>query len=188
MTTSSGTSAIHARGYNSKLGNEKMKECAGARRAPLGPRYYLPHRGWSLSKSAKNFSAVTNQSDCERSKRQFLTQKDENVTGKVTNFGRATKGTKESQPQKGTKGTKRLFKFRVFLLCAFCAFLWLNFFCLFVAQCGRTQSFLTGSTFRGEALKDRSEGCWRSGRRRSGDVGGGARSTFSSIPCRAGIL
>src|SRR5215213_8017236 len=32
---------------------------------------------------------------------------------------------------------------------------------------GRTQSFLTGSTFRGEALKERSEGSWRSGRRRS---------------------
>jgi hypothetical protein len=38
---------------------------------------------------------------------------------------------------------------------------------------GRTQSSLTGSTFRGEALKGRSEGNWRSGRRRSGEVGGG---------------
>jgi hypothetical protein len=40
-------------------------------------------------------------------------------------------------------------------------------------KCGKTRSFLTESTFRGEALKDRSEGGWRSGRRRSGDVGGG---------------
>jgi len=38
---------------------------------------------------------------------------------------------------------------------------------------GRTQSFLTGFTVRGDALKGCSEGSWRSGRRRSGDVGGG---------------
>ena len=52
---------------------------------------------------------------------------------------------------------------------------------------GRTQSFLTGSTFRGEALKERSEGSWRSGRRRSGDVGGGGTATVSvfSVSCRA---
>lgn len=32
---------------------------------------------------------------------------------------------------------------------------------------GRTRPFLTGSTFRGEALKGRSAGGWRRGRRRS---------------------
>src|ERR1041384_2649195 len=53
-------------------------------------------------------------------------------------------------------------------------------------KCGRTQSFLTGSAYRGEALKDRSEGCWRSGRRRSGDVGGGGTvNDFRySVSCR----
>jgi hypothetical protein len=60
--------------------------------------------------------------------------------------------------------------------------------CLFVAKCGRTQSLLTGSTFRGEALKGRSEGCWRSGRRRSGDVGGGGTVNDYVIPCRAAVL
>ena len=35
-------------------------------------------------------------------------------------------------------------------------------------KCGKTRSFLTESAFWGEALKDRSEGGWRSGRRRSG--------------------
>jgi hypothetical protein len=44
-----------------------------------------------------------------------------------------------------------------------------------------------GSTFWGEALKGRSEGSWRSGRRRSGDVGGGGTvNVVSCIPCRAG--
>ena len=58
--------------------------------------------------------------------------------------------------------------------------------CFFVAKCGRTQSFLTGSTYRGEALKERSEGCWRSGRRRSGDVGGGGtvNDFVYSVSCR----
>src|SRR5215212_7949359 len=56
-----------------------------------------------------------------------------------------------------------------------------------VFKSGRTQSFLTGSTFRGEALKERSEGSWRSGRRRSeGCRRRGHGQRFSSIPCRAG--
>src|SRR5689334_11370968 len=63
--------------------------------------------------------------------------------------------------------------------------------CLFVAKfkSGKTQSFLTGSTFRGEALKDRSEGSWRSGRRRSGDVGGGGTvNVFRySVSCRLSL-
>ena len=37
----------------------------------------------------------------------------------------------------------------------------------------KTQSLLTGSTFWGEGLKGCSVGGWRSGRRRSGNVGGG---------------
>jgi hypothetical protein len=51
---------------------------------------------------------------------------------------------------------------------------------------GRTQSSLTGSAVRGEALKDRSEGSWRSGRRRSGDVGGGGtvNDLVYSVSCR----
>jgi hypothetical protein len=54
---------------------------------------------------------------------------------------------------------------------------------------GRTQSFLTGSTFRGEALKERSEGSWRSGRRRSeGCRRRGHGQRFSFIPCRAANL
>ena len=57
----------------------------------------------------------------------------------------------------------------------------------YVAKSGRTQSLLTGSTVRGEALKERSEGSWRSGRRRSGDVGGGGTVNLLSIPCRAAI-
>ena len=48
---------------------------------------------------------------------------------------------------------------------------------------------VTGFAYRGEALKERSEGSWRSGRRRSGDVGGGGTvNVFSCIPCRAAIL
>jgi len=43
---------------------------------------------------------------------------------------------------------------------------------------GRTQSFLTGFTFRGDALKGCSEGNWRSGRRRSGDLAAGVQLTF----------
>ena len=42
----------------------------------------------------------------------------------------------------------------------------------------RTQSLLTGSTFRGEALKGCSEGNWRSGRRRS--EGSWRRGTLST--------
>src|SRR6185369_17205707 len=56
-------------------------------------------------------------------------------------------------------------------------------------KCGKTRSFLTESAYRGEALKDRSEGSWRSGRRRSGDVGGGGTvNVLLCIPCRAGSL
>ena len=50
---------------------------------------------------------------------------------------------------------------------------------------GKTRSFLTRSTVRGEALKERSEGSWRSGRRRSGDAGGGGTgnvSVFRVVP------
>lgn len=46
---------------------------------------------------------------------------------------------------------------------------------------GRTQSLLTGSKVRGDALKDCSEGNWRSGMRRSGDLAAGAQSTFSRL-------
>src|SRR6185437_4428273 len=53
-------------------------------------------------------------------------------------------------------------------------------------KCGKTRSFLTESVFRGEALKGRSEGSWRSGRRRSGDVGGGGTVNVfvCSVSCR----
>lgn len=46
-----------------------------------------------------------------------------------------------------------------------------------------------GSTFRGEALKGRSEGSWRSGRRRSGDVGGGGTviNFVYSVSCRLSL-
>jgi len=50
---------------------------------------------------------------------------------------------------------------------------------------GRTQSFLTGSKVRGDALKGCSEGNWRSGRRRSGEDGGGAQSTRFVYSVRA---
>ena len=51
---------------------------------------------------------------------------------------------------------------------------------------GKTRSSLTRSMVRGEALKERSEGDWRSGRRRSGDVGGGGtvNQLPSSVSCR----
>jgi len=41
--------------------------------------------------------------------------------------------------------------------------------------------------YRGEALKERSEGNWRSGRRRSGDVGGGGTVNDFLVPCHAAI-
>ena len=50
---------------------------------------------------------------------------------------------------------------------------------------GRTQSFLTGFTVRGDALKGCSEGSWRSGRRRSGDVGGGGTVNVAASSIRA---
>jgi len=54
---------------------------------------------------------------------------------------------------------------------------------------GKTRSFLTESAFRGEALKGRSEGSWRSGRRRSGDVGGGGTVNVFvySVSCRLSL-
>ena len=38
---------------------EDKEECAGACRAPLGPRYYLPHRGGVYQK--ENFFGAANQ-------------------------------------------------------------------------------------------------------------------------------
>jgi hypothetical protein len=54
-------------------------------------------------------------------------------------------------------------------------------------KCGKTRSFLTESAFWGEALKGRSEGSWRSGRRRSGGCrrrGHGQRFVYS-VSCRS---
>jgi hypothetical protein len=65
--------------------------------------------------------------------------------------------------------------------------LYVLYVALFVALSRRTQSLLTGSAVRGEALKERSEGSWRSGRRRSGDVGGGGTVDDFRVPCRAAI-
>ena len=125
---------------------------------------------------AKNFFALTNQADWEWSISWFLTQKDRIRHYESDNFRLSLRTLRFSAisafnrvPQRrDRRGTPRYAE-KSF-------------------KSGRTQSLLTGSTYRGEALKERSEGCWRSGRRRSGDVGGGGTATISSIPCRAGYL
>jgi hypothetical protein len=60
-------------------------------------------------------------------------------------------------------------------------------------KAGEPSQLSTGFTFRGDALKGCSEGSWRSGRRRSGEVGGGVtgfnfqfrtcRSLVEHLPC-----
>src|ERR1041385_2138661 len=142
---------------------EDQKECGNTGRAPLGSRSYLPHR-----EESKNFFLRQQiQSDCEWSISWFLTQKDRFRHRGTDKLRHGHKKAPEAHKQ-----TAKLF------MCLLC---------LFVAKfkSGRTQSLLTGSTYRGEALKERSEGCWRSGRRRSGDVGGGGTVTvchFRVVP------
>ena len=107
----------------------------------------------------KIFLTLANQADCEWSVRCFLTQKDRNRHWQSDKF---RPSALSQRAQRYAEGRRESFK------------------------SGRTQSFLTGSTVRGEALKERSEGGWRSGRRRSGDVGGGDSVTASvcSVSCR----
>jgi len=53
-------------------------------------------------------------------------------------------------------------------------------------KAGEPSQLSTGFTFRGDALKGCSEGGWRSGRRRSGEVGGGVTGfNFQFRTCRS---
>jgi hypothetical protein len=97
---------------------------------------------WSLSNGLKKFFVHAVQADCEWSFRRFLTQKDRKRHRRSDKIRPAAKSVEHSATASFRK-TSNL-------------------------KCGKTRSFLTESTFRGEALKDRSEGSWRSGRRRSG--------------------
>ena len=163
--TSRGTRPIQARTLNSKFGNARIRRRADAPAAPHSDHVGNTCRT-ALSLAKNKFLSTVTDRDRGWSIRLKLTQKD-----RIRH-----RGSDKFRPL-----TKTRCRIWFWVMDVLVSWKWSS-------KCGKTQSFLTGSTYRGEALKGRSEGSWRSGRRRSGDVGGGGTVNFLCIPCRAGSL